>query len=143
MAGESETDRAGIAVFRDGHRFLKFVVVGLSNTLVSFLVFLLMLAILPAGPGAPGIAQAASYSAGIVWSYGWNRKWVFAREGKIGAEFLRFLLSQIVLMLLSIGGVSFMVGVLELHPIVGWVTVMAAITFLNFAVLSLWAFSNK
>lgn len=66
----------------------RFVVVGVSNTAVDFVIFFLLAAM-----GVPAAAaQVVSYGVGMANSYIWNRLWTFQvkRKANIG-EFLRFL----------------------------------------------------
>ncbi|AMQ20831.1 GtrA family protein [Geobacillus sp. JS12] len=66
----------------------RFVVVGVSNTAVDFVVFFLVTA-----AGAPAAAaQVVSYGAGMANSYIWNRRWTFQVRRKANIkEVLRFL----------------------------------------------------
>ncbi|MGN0086523.1 MAG: GtrA family protein [Alloprevotella sp.] len=58
--------------------FLKYVFVGLLNTLVTFLTFALL-----TETGCPlAVANVLSYAAGILNSFLWNKFWVFAVRGK-------------------------------------------------------------
>ena len=125
-----------------GYRFLRFLVVGLSNTLISFIVYLIMLALLPNAAGMTSFAQAISYGAGIFWSYVWNRKWVFRSRDHVVEEGSRFFVVQVSLMLISIAAIGIAVDWLDTDPVWAWVTVMAFITILNFLLLKLWAFAS-
>ncbi len=81
---------AGAFIARETVRALgRFGTVGVLNTLVDLTAF----AILRGWLGLPTlIANTLSYSAGIVNSYIWNRRWTFARRPRraIGAQFPRF-----------------------------------------------------
>ncbi|MBE5784575.1 MAG: GtrA family protein [Clostridiales bacterium] len=57
-------------------QFIKFAVVGASNTVVDFLVFQLLNLTL----GWAYLAQVIGYSAGVLNSYFWNSRWTFKRE---------------------------------------------------------------
>ena len=55
----------------------RFVVVGVANTVVSYLAFRGVFALLGGRAGAPGVAQVAAYAAGIACSFTLNRAWTF------------------------------------------------------------------
>jgi len=125
-----------------GYRFLRFLLVGLSNALISFIVFLIMLASLPKAAGMTSLAQTISYGAGILWSYAWNRIWVFSSRGRVIEEGSRFLIVQVSLMLISIAAIGIAADWLGIDSVHAWITVMAVITILNFLLLKLWAFAS-
>lgn len=81
-------------------QFVKFAVVGVSNTLVDFLVFqLLNLAL-----GWSYLAQVIGYGAGILNSYFWNSRWTFKREHDRSArEKAAFLTVNLVSLAVSLG----------------------------------------
>jgi putative flippase GtrA len=124
------------------YRFLRFLLVGLSNALISFIVYLVMLALLPKAVGMTSLAQAISYGAGLFWSYAWNRIWVFGSRDRVIEEGSRFLVVQVNLMLISIAAVGVAADGLGTDPVQAWITVMAVITILNFFLLRWWAFAS-
>ncbi|MFP6324179.1 MULTISPECIES: GtrA family protein [Bacillus amyloliquefaciens group] len=78
----------------------RFCTVGAGNTLIDFGVFFLLTACLV--PYLP--AQICSYSAGIINSYVWNRKWTFRVKHKAdGKEIVRFLIIN-----LAASGITFL-----------------------------------
>jgi putative flippase GtrA len=125
----------------DAYRFLRFLLVGLSNALISFIVYLVMLALLPHAVGMTSLAQAIAYGAGTFWSYAWNRKWVFGSRDRVIEEGSRFLLVQVSLMLVSIAAIGVAADGLGTDPVRAWITVMAVITILNFLLLRWWTFA--
>ncbi|MED3448283.1 GtrA family protein [Bacillus velezensis] len=78
----------------------RFCTVGVGNTLIDFGVFFLLAAChVPYLP-----AQICSYSAGIINSYVWNRKWTFRVKRKAdGKEIMRFLMIN-----LAASGITFL-----------------------------------
>lgn len=108
------------------------MIVGLSNFLVSYVTFLFFIAILPKSSLSAGMAQALSYSAGIVWSYYWNGRWTFRMNFRQGSTFMRFLLWQLTLMAISSISIGVWVDRSSLAPGITWVLVMIPVTVLNF-----------
>ncbi|MEH7055316.1 GtrA family protein [Bacillus velezensis] len=78
----------------------RFCTVGVGNTLIDFGVFFLL-----AACHVPYLrAQICSYSAGIINSYVWNRKWTFRVKRKAdGKEIMRFLMIN-----LAASGITFL-----------------------------------
>ncbi len=108
------------------------MVVGISNFLVSYVTFLALIALTPKATWSAGMAQAVSYSAGIVWSYYWNSRWTFRVDSQQGGAFFRFVLWQVALMILSSFSVAAWVGESSVAPGTVWVLVMGPVTVLNF-----------
>ena len=75
---------------------LRFAIVGVSNTLVDFIVFFLLEGLI--GP----IAQIAGYAAGTANSYYWNRRWTFKTDQpRQKGELTRFLIVNLTVALLT------------------------------------------
>ena len=121
-------------------QFLKFLLVGLANTALSFAVFKLVLAAAPAGMLAASVAQALSYCAGICLSYLLNRGWVFTDAGKSSRVKTRFLIVQVGLALGSTAAIGLLVDGFGMHETLVWVAVMGVVTILNFLLLRTWVF---
>ena len=123
-------------------KFLRFLVIGCSNTIVSFAVYIMAIKFLPNSIGMTSVAQIVSYSAGILWSFIWNRLWVFQSKERVINEGFRFLVVQISLLLASALMIGLAVDIFNTHRIWAWIIVMAIITLLNYALLKFWAFRN-
>jgi len=82
-------------------QFLKFNIVGISNTLVDFGVYTLLTAVF----GLDAIvANLISYPCGIVNSYIWNSSWTFKKERKrTKREILLFIAVNLVALAVSTG----------------------------------------
>jgi len=124
-----------------GERLIRFLVVGVSNTVVSYLVFLLGYHIWFVGNAL--FAQPLSYSVGIAWSYAWNRKWTFQSSAGVGREFIRFIVVQIILLFLSTGLVHWTVDRRNINASIGWILVMTLITTLNYFLTKTFVFSSR
>jgi putative flippase GtrA len=124
-----------------GEHLIRFLMVGASNTVVSYLVFLFGYHLWFVGNAL--FAQPLSYGAGIVWSYFWNRNWTFQSSAGVGREFIRFIVVQIILLFLSTGLVHLVVDRLNINASVGWILVMAFITALNFFLTKTFVFRHN
>jgi len=108
----------------------KFVMVGISNSIISYLVFIVSFNNILIGNVFA--SQSFSYSAGILWSFYWNAKWTFTSKRKKSSLLISFVLLQITLLFLS----SFMIETfkrnLGWNISLIWFLVMFAITVTNF-----------
>ena len=81
-------------------RFVKFAVIGVANTAISFAVFNLV----AVGLHMPLLwANGVAWLAGFVNSFVWNRSWTFAdrRIDPAGAVFLRFAVANVLALAVS------------------------------------------
>jgi putative flippase GtrA len=122
-------------------RFIKFLIVGCSNTLLSFLVF--YWASTTFFETSLFYAQCTSYLAGVLWSYAWNSLFTF--ESKINsADFFRFSLTQVSMMVLSAFLISHLTKVWsDINLNIVWLLVMLFITVLNYSLCKYFVFRVK
>ena len=118
----------------------RFITVGITNTALSYAVFVLALALLGSYSYRAGVAQMASYGLGSVWSFYWNRGWTFGSEGRVPRQALRFTLVQGLLLVASSALMSVTVDMWSWPSAPTWITVMAFITVLNYLLLKYWVF---
>ena len=113
-------------------RFIRFIIVGISNALISFITFEVTIKLLNNFVAKGTAAQSISYTAGIIWSYTFNRKWTFKSSNKVGPEVIRFIVVQLSLLLLSSVTVGIAVDGIDLPYRLSWATIMFFITILNY-----------
>ncbi|MDR2497469.1 MAG: GtrA family protein [Tannerellaceae bacterium] len=65
----------------------KYALVGMGNTLLTFLVYVLLT---EAFAMAPAFANPIGYAVGLVNSFVWNRRWTFGHSGAWLGSALRF-----------------------------------------------------
>jgi putative flippase GtrA len=135
--------RAGRASDRIPHALLRFVVVGVANTVLSFVVFSAALAALRPARGAAGMAQALAYGAGALLSFALNSRWTFAGAQRTRAAAFRFAVSQAATLLASAGAMELALRVPRLPIPVAWLLVTCGTMLLNFALLRHWVFVRR
>jgi len=118
----------------------RFIIVGITNTALSYAVFVLALSLLGGYSYRAGVAQMASYGIGSVWSFYWSRGWTFGAEGRVLRQALRFTLVQGLLLMASSALMSVAVDMWNWPAASTWITVMAFITVLNYLSLKYWVF---
>lgn len=129
------------------HPLVRFAVVGLSNTLISFLAFQALLLVFEGLLVRATLAQLGSFALGICWSFFWNRRWTFRPSSGEATpaqrplpQFLRFVALQASLMLGSAACLGVLIDRLHQPPTLTWVLVMGVVTGLNYALSRYWAF---
>lgn len=118
----------------------RFIVVGISNTLISYLVFAAFYFLVFTNNA--WVSQLFSYGSGIIWSFYWNRKWTFESHGNALTRFVFFILMQISMLLLSSYAIHILVDMFKHNPTLSWVGVMAVITVLNYMGSRYWIFRD-
>lgn len=113
---------------------VRFAAVGVSNTAIDFIVFMLLQHLI-----GVTTAQLVGYSAGTANSYYWNRKWTFARDKGIDpAELLRFLIVNICVAVITSLAISLIPSVIPVWAAKIAVTLLGLA--INFGFSKLWVF---
>ncbi|MDN4620446.1 GtrA family protein [Paenibacillus sp. PsM32] len=113
---------------------IRFATVGVSNTVIDFVVFMLL-------QSFTGVvaAQFIGYGAGTLNSYLWNRRWTFARgKGFDFSEILRFLLVNITVASITAIAISLVPASIPV-----WIAKIAVTILglgINYTVSKLWVF---
>ncbi len=136
-----------------GVQFVKYCLVGLSNTLVTLLGIFVCKSL--AGID-PYVSNIIGYALGVSNSFIWNRVWVFRSHGGCRREAVRFLIGfglcyglqlAVVWLLTSFSGLGklewqfagFTLGGYGIATLIG----MVVYTFANFAYNKLFAFGRQ
>jgi len=117
--------------------FIRFVIVGVSNTALGYAIFWFAHRTLPAFS-----SQVVSYLLSMLWSYYWNRRWTFKSSSNVTGEAVKFFSSQIAFMFLSASSLGFLVDHLHENASLSWLFTVAVITVLNFVVSRFWSFKT-
>lgn len=133
-------------------QFIKFGIVGLSNTVISYVLYAVTLLLLQKKMLFPKtdylLAQIVAFILSVLWSYYWNNKMVFVASGNEGRiwwkallktyisySFTGLFLNSILLILwVKICGISEL-----LAPLINLLISVP----LNFLINKFWAFNNK
>ncbi len=118
-------------------QFVKFGIVGVSNTLISFAVFILLLKVFGVWYLA---ASGIGFAVGAVNGFLWNRAWTF--RGHVGDALtpVRWFVVQSCGLLIDLGLVYVFVDGLGLDELVGQVMTTMIVTVLTFLVNRAWTF---
>jgi len=119
---------------------IKYGLVGISNTLLTWVVIWLLNDIL----GYPyATANVIGYVAGLANSFIWNKKWTFKSHRGLSSSLIRFGLAWLFCYVLQLG------LVLYLREIISWedkyITIIGMVffTIINFLLNKFYAFKSK
>ena len=121
-------------------RLLKFAVIGVSNTLVDYLVFFLLNNILLTGYG---VNQAIAYTCGMLNSFVLNRRWTFSdfrRNRKLPEQFLLFMAINGISLAVTVGAMAMLAYTLGMNVYIAKALVILIAQAINFLGYRLWVF---
>lgn len=147
-------------------QFSKFLVVGLSNFAISFVVFFILYKywklsgvfyglfgqsgkgledfILQLGATSldASLANIFGYGAGIINSFIWNKYWTFQVKHVTAAQFGRFLVLNFFCLILSSASLFLFTDFLGWSYLLVWFITMGAVTIINYIFNKFWVFEN-
>lgn len=133
-------------------QFVKFGIVGVSNTVISYLLYSIVLLVLKAADLLPNfdylVATVVAFVLSVLWSFYWNNKYVFAmKEGQsrniwkalvktyVSYSFTGLFLNSILMVLwVRVFGISEFIA-----PIINLLVSVP----LNFVINKFWAFKAR
>lgn len=120
-------------------RFVKFGLVGVLNTAINWIIFILL--------NSLGIyyiiSNIIAYTLSTINSYMWNSKWVFKYEGKnIKETTFKFIILNVIGLILNTCILYVLVDILGLSKIRGLIIATAIVMVLNYFINKLWVFSK-
>lgn len=131
-------------------QFVKFGIVGVSNTVVSYVIYVIFLLLFQKGKILAGIdylvAQFIAFLLSVLWSFYWNRKYVFRADHE-QVTWLRALLKTYLsyaftgLFLNSVLSILW-VQYLEIPKLVAPVANLLLSVPINFLLNKFWAFKK-
>jgi len=122
-------------------QFVTFGLIGVLNSLIQYVVFVVLLRAL----GVPMLAASAvGYGCGLVNSYALNRRWTFrVARGRNRTEFARFCLVNLAALGINLLVLDLLVTARSLRPEVAQVAAIAASLVVNFAGNKWWTFRGR
>ncbi len=118
------------------YKAIKFSIVGLSNTLISYLVFLILFQFFNI---FYLLASIFAYFAGLLNSYFWNLRWTF-KEKHSNKVLLRFLLVNLLAILCKLLLIYFIVEYCQYNKLIAELAAMSFVILLNFLGNNFWTF---
>lgn len=132
-------------------QFIKFGIVGVSNTLIGYVIYVISLYILRANKMFANcdylIAQVAMFLLSVLWSFFWNNKVVFTKtEGKSRNIFIALIKTYISYAFTNLFVSSIflyvLVDIIKINEYVAPIVCLIVTVPLNFIIQKIWAFKE-
>lgn len=121
-------------------RFLKFLIVGIINTGITYIVYVLLRFL----DLVPELCNVIGYIVGVVNSFIWNKKWVFqARSGNTINEFMSFIAVFVVCYAIQLYVFRTMLYVFFINEYLAQLIGMIVYTILNFSLNRIFSFKIR
>jgi putative flippase GtrA len=119
-------------------QWLRFAVVGVSNTLLSWCVYAVL-----SGLGVHYlVASGLAFAVGVLNSYSLNRRWTFRSRGRRAPEAVRFVAVQCLGLGLDVGLLYALVHAGRIDHLIAQALVFPAASLLTFLLSRQWAFAG-
>ena len=124
----------------DLHIFIKFGLVGVLNTYINWIVFIILNML-----GMYYIfSNIIAYSLSTLNSYIWNSKWVFKYSGDdVKETTAKFIILNIIGLILNTCILYILVDIIGLNKIVSLIITTVIVMILNYFINKLWVFKKK
>lgn len=123
----------------DFTRFIKFGLVGVLNTIINWVLFILLNSI-----GVYYIiSNIIAYSISTLNSYLWNSKWVFKYNGdNVNQTTFKFITLNIIGLVLNTIILFLLVDIIKLPKIIALIITTGIVMILNYFINKLWVFKK-
>ena len=123
----------------DLSRFIKFGLVGVLNTIINWILFILL--------NSMGIyyiiTNIIAYSISTLNSYLWNSKWVFKYTGdNVNQTTFKFIILNIIGLVLNTIILFLLVDIIKLPKIIALIIATGIVMILNYFINKLWVFKK-
>lgn len=126
---------------------IRFSIVGVSNTLIDFLVFTVFYTVFKLDAN---VSQVLGYGVGILNSFIFNRRWTFGdrkSDKKIGKntvhEFIQFIEVNLVSLASSVLAMNLLVEYVNMNVFLSKAAVILIAQVINFLSYKLWIFAPR
>jgi putative flippase GtrA len=119
-------------------RITRFVFVGVLNTIVGYVAFFILSYFF-----YYLLALVIAHFIGVTHSYLWNKYWTFRTQKNQLAEFIRFNMVYLVVLIANILILGFLVDTLKYNPRIGQIIVLPITTMISYFGHKYWSFSTK
>lgn len=119
-------------------QFVKFVLIGLLNTLIHYIVFIVLFRLFSVNMT---VATVIGYIAGMLNSFIWNRSWTFGIRGdSYLLELVKFSLVNIVALLTNVMVLRLLTLQFSMLPELAQICAIAISVIVNFSGNKCWTF---
>ncbi|PFK42202.1 sugar translocase [Bacillus cereus] len=120
-------------------KFLKFGLVGIFNTLITIISYIILVKL---GMNYL-IANIISYLIGVANSYYWNKNWVFRSNSKNLSVFLKFLTVNLIVLAFNTVSLFILVDKLLYNEFIAQIFAIGIGMMINFSLNKIWTFNQS
>ena len=129
-------------IIRDNIKyFIRFSLIGVSNTVIGLGLFHLLLYFTPQFPFNDAIYWFSSCLVAATWSYIWNKKFTFTDYEHDDKKFIRFIILQLLLAFISAIAIHIEIDYFHINPTISSLLIIPPMVICNFTVSKLWVFN--
>ena len=118
---------------------IKFGIIGISNTLINWIIFFLLNLV----EVNYILANIIAYSLATINSYIWNSKWVFKYNNEKLVSSLKFIIVNLVGLILNTIILFILVDMFNINKIISLVIATGVVMIINYISNRLWVFKQK
>lgn len=118
---------------------IKFGIIGISNTLINWIIFFLLNLV----EVNYIVANIIAYSLATINSYIWNSKWVFKYNNEKLVSSLKFIIVNLVGLILNTIILFILVDMFNINKIISLVMATGVVMIINYISNRLWVFKQK
>lgn len=123
----------------DLFRFIKFGLVGILNTLINWILFIILNRL----GSYYIISNIIAYSISTLNSYLWNSKWVFKYSGdSLKETSLKFIILNIIGLTLNTIILYLLVDIVGLRKLIALIITTGIVMILNYFINKIWVFKK-
>ena len=120
-------------------QFIKFGIVGISNTLLTALTIWILLKLLHC---SDYVSNLIGYIVGLLNSFIWNRKWTFESKTKVSDTLFKFILTFAICYLLQLGNLYLLLHFTHIDSYICQLLSIVVYTIINFILNKNYTFKN-
>ncbi|MGF9963871.1 GtrA family protein [Bacillus rhizoplanae] len=120
-------------------KFLKFGLVGLFNTAITIITYMILVKL-----GVYYIAaNTIAYLLGVVNSYYWNKNWVFQATNNSLSIFMKFTVVNLIVLGFNTLSLFILVDKFSIHEFIAQIFAIGVGMFINFFLNKTWTFDKE
>lgn len=119
---------------------IKFVIVGLMNTLVGYFIFYVCLQFLNLNYT---LSLVISHIIGVINSFFWNRRWTFNVGYSSSSMRIKFVSTYLIAFIINYLFLLLLVEIMRINPAFSQLTAMVFTTGISFFGQKYWSFKEK
>ena len=120
-------------------QFIKFGIVGISNTLLTALIIWILLKVLHC---SDYFSNFSGYIVGLLNSFIWNRKWTFESKTKVSATLFKFILTFVICYIMQLGNLYLLLHFTHIDSYICQLLSIVVYTIINFILNKNYTFKN-